>query len=168
MKNQLTLGRFATVVGTSPRWVQNAFQALGLRPVYDDAVAKDLGLARVLQSTFGLPLVAAYPFAREALAGWPDARTWRKEGGTGSVALEVDVERYLSGYASRLALARTWYAERKRGRPSSRRKRGIAGASEYGIDIGLLEASLDRTPGERLRQLDDDLAFVRSLHVEQP
>jgi len=31
------------------------------------------------------------------------------------------------------------------------------------VDLGLLRASLRRTPEERLRRLDDDLAFVRSM-----
>jgi hypothetical protein len=79
----------------------------------------------------------------------------------------VDLERYLSGYATRLALARNWYEERKRGRPRTSRKRGIAGAAEHGVDIGLLEASLERTPEERLRRLDEDVEFLRTLRVEQ-
>ena len=90
---------------------------------------------------------------------------WRKENPSGVVALEVDLERYLSGYSSRLALARNWYEERMRGRPPARRNRGIAAAAEHGVDIGLLKASLARSAEERLRQLDEDVAFLRALRV---
>jgi hypothetical protein len=166
MKLLMSLGRFATVVGASPRWVQNALQALELPRAYDEGSAKALGLARVLQESFGLPLVAAHPLAIEALESWPEVRVWRKEDPAAVVALEVDLERYLSGYASRLALARNWYAERRRGRPQTRRKRGIVGAAEHGVDIGLLKAALERSPEERLRQLDEDVEFLHTLRME--
>ncbi len=39
----------------------------------------------------------------------------------------------------------------------------IARAREYGIDITLLEAMLDRTVEERLRMLDENLQFVQAL-----
>lgn len=39
----------------------------------------------------------------------------------------------------------------------------IARAREYGIDITLLEAMLDRTVEERLRMLDGSVRFVRAL-----
>jgi hypothetical protein len=165
LHNTMSLGRFATAVGASPRWVQNAFQALGLEAVYDEGGAKTLGLARILQESFGLPLVVGHQLAGEALGAWPAVRVWRRESPAGAVALEVDLERYLSGYASRLALART-YEERKRGRPPARRKRGIAAAVEHGVDIGLLESSLLRTPEERLRQLDEDVTFLQTIRVE--
>jgi hypothetical protein len=34
------------------------------------------------------------------------------------------------------------------------------------VDIGLLTASLDRTAEERLRRLDEDVEFLRTLRVE--
>ncbi len=164
----MTLGQFAMVVGASPRWVQNALKVLGRERVYDEEGAKTLGLARQINDAFGVPLVRAYPFAREALAGWPGVRVWRLDGPTGVGALEVDVERYLAIFAGRLAVARNQYAERRRGRPPGRRKRGLAAAGEYGVDIGLLKESLKRTPAERLRRLDDDVAFLGSLRVAEP
>jgi hypothetical protein len=112
--------------------------------------------------------VAGYPLAREALAAWPASRVWRREDVAGVVALEVDLERYLSGYASRLALARNWYSERKRGRAPKRRRRGVAGAEEHGVDISLLKSSLARTPEERLRRLDADVEFLETLRLGEP
>lgn len=43
----------------------------------------------------------------------------------------------------------------------------IARAREYGIDITLLEAMLDRTVEERLRMLDANLRFIRALHASR-
>lgn len=162
----MTLGQFATVVGAEPRWVQNARQVLGLGRVYDEERAKRLGVARQLHEAFGIPLVKAYPLAREALASWPDAKVWRHEDAAGIGALEVNLERYLSTYAVRLSLARNRYAEKRRGRPPKRRrKRGVAGAREYGEDISLLREQLKRTPAERLRTLEEALDFVRRTRV---
>jgi hypothetical protein len=169
----MSLSRFAILAGATPRWVQNAFQALDRKAVYHENEAKVLGLARILQESFGLPLVVAHPLALEALGAWPTVRVWRRESPTGAVVMEVDLERYLSGYASRLALARS-HEERRRGRPPSGRKRGIGAALEhaveyaveYGVDVGLLESSLRRTPEERLRRLDEDVAFLETMRVE--
>jgi hypothetical protein len=165
----MSLGRFATVVGASPRWVQNALQALGLPRVYNEEAAKTLGLVRLLHETFSIPLVEAHPLATEALAAWPTGSLWRKRDATGAVALEMDLGRYLSSYASRLALARNWYAERKRGRrPTRRRTAPLAAAVAHGVDIGLLKLALDATPEDRLRRLDEDVAFLQSLRREEP
>ena len=169
MKSEaMTLGQFAMVVGASPRWVQNALQVLGLERTYDEKRAGVLGLARQITEAFGIPLVRVHPMARDALAAWPETTVWRLEGPIGVAALEVDLERYLSVYAGRLALARNRYVERHRGRPPGRRKRGVAGAREHGVDIGLLEESLKRTPAERLRRLDEDVEFVGRLRVAEP
>ena len=159
----ISLGRFATVVGAPPRWVQNAFRVLGLRPKYDEERAKVLGLARQLTETLRIPLVEAYPLAEQALASWPESTVWRWEDAVGIVRLEVDLERYLSTYAVRLSLSRTRYAEKRRGRPRKRRKHGIEAAREHGIDISLLQEQLKRSPAERLRTLDEALDFVQSM-----
>lgn len=164
----MSLGQFATAVAASPRWVQNAFHVLGLERVYDEERAKILGLARQLHVALRIPLGEAYPLAREALGAWPETTVWRRQDEAGMVTLEVNLERYLSSYAVRLALARNWYAERKRGRPPKRRKRGIAGAREYGIDISLLEESLKLTPAQRLRRNEEALEFLRALRVAEP
>jgi hypothetical protein len=164
----MTLGQFATVVGASSRWVQNALRALALGRAYTAERAKILGLTREIHGAFGVPLVQAHQVARHALAVWPDRTVWRGDDAARVVALEVNVERYLSAYAVRLSLARNRYAERRRGRPAQRRKRGIAAAREYGVDIGLLRESLKRTPAERLRRLDQDVEFLGTLQVAEP
>jgi hypothetical protein len=158
----MTLGQFSVAVGASPRWVQNARAALPLGGGYTVEKARRLALARALRRTCGMPLVEAYAAAGEALAGWPESRHWERTGSDG-VAVAVDLERFLGAFAARLSLARTLYGERERGRPRKVRRRGLALARDHGVDVGLLEASLARTPAERLRSLDRDVEFLRSL-----
>lgn len=163
----MTLGQFSTAVGAAPRWIQNALAVLGLPPRYTVAGARRLALARTLGETCDIPLGTAYPIARQALAQWPARRTWEHVGGDGVVRIVVDLERFLSSFAVRLSLAQVHYGERKRGRPARIRRRGLAAARAYGIDIGLLHASLERAPAERLRRLDDALAFFASARVAE-
>ncbi|MFI5312519.1 MAG: hypothetical protein ACHQQ3_14885, partial [Gemmatimonadales bacterium] len=72
----MTLGQFAAAVAAPSRWVQNAFAVLGLRGPYDDECAKRIGLARLLAEATGMPLLRAWPAARDALAAWPRTHDW--------------------------------------------------------------------------------------------
>jgi hypothetical protein len=164
----VTFGQFATAVGAPPKWVQNAFAVLGLPRRYTPDGAKVLSLAYELTQC-GIPLVRAYPLAKRALAAWPERPEYSEEGPQGSVRIVIDLERALSRFAANLSLARSHYAERQRGRPRKRRRgNAIARAREYGVDIGLLEENLKRTPEERLRRLSEDAEFLRSLKVSEP
>lgn len=158
----MTLGQFATAVGASRRWVQNAYARLGLRPPYTAAGARRLAFARAIQDAAGMTLARAWTLAAEAIAAWPAQRSWTVPG-DGVVAVTVDLERLLSDYAVRLSLARSWYAERRRGRPPARRLRGVEWAKWYGEDVTLFESTLKRTPAERLRVLEANLAFIKSM-----
>jgi hypothetical protein len=159
----LTLGQYAVAVGAPTRWVQNAHAVLGLVAEYTPEGARRLAFARLLKETVGMRLVGGYALAGPALASWPAHRTWTQAGPGGAAAVTVDLERFLSDCNVRLSLARSWYAERRRGRPPKRRRRGVAWAKWYGVDVTLLEESLKRTPAERLRALDANLDFLKSL-----
>jgi len=84
----------------------------------------------------------------------------------GGLAVSVDWARFCTTVVTGLSKARTQYQERRRGRPLKVQQHGLDAAMAHGIDIGLLRASLRRTPAERLRALDADLTFVQSLRVE--
>jgi hypothetical protein len=161
----MTLGQFSTAVGASKRWVQNAFQALGLPAAYTEPLARRLAFAKAVKEACRMPLRRAFPLAEEALARWPGHTTWELREADGAVRVVIDLERFLSDYAVRLSLSRTWYAEKRRGRPRKRRLRGIALARWYGVDISLLRESLKRTPEERLRTLDRAVEELRSMRV---
>ena len=160
-----TLGQFATAVGAPRRWVQNAFQALDLPAVYTEPLARRLAFAKAVKEACGMPLRRAFPLAEEALARWPAHKTWELVEPDGAVRVEIDLERFLSDYAVRLSLSRTYYAEKRRGRPRKRKLRGIALAKWYGVDVSLLVESLKRTPEERLRQLDEAVEAFKSMRI---
>jgi hypothetical protein len=161
----MTLGQFATAVGAPRRWIQNAFQALGLPAQYSEPLARRLAFAKAVKEACGMPLRRAFPLAEEALARWPDHKTWELREADGAVRVVLDLERFLSDYAVRLSLSRTFYAEKRRGRPRKRKLRGIALAKWYGVDVSLLVESLKRTPEERLRQLDEAREFFATARI---
>jgi len=161
----MTLGQFATAVGAPARWVQNAFQALGLPAVYTEPLARRLAFAKAVKEACGMPLRRAFPLAEEALARWPAHKTWDFQEVDGTVCVVLDLERFLSDYAVRLSLSRTFYAEKRRGRPRKRRLRGIALAKWYGVDVSLLVETLKQTPEERLRRLDEAAEFFKTMKV---
>ena len=161
----MTLGQFATAVGAPRRWVQNAFQALRLPAEYSEPLARRLAFARAVKEACGMPLRRAFPLAEAALARWPAHKTWELKDPDGAVRVVLDLERFLSDYAVRLSLSRTFYGEKRRGRPRKRGLRGIALAQWYGVDVTLLVESLKRTPEERLRQMDDLREFFAHARI---
>lgn len=158
-----SLKQMAAAVGASTRWVLNAFRVLGVEGGYTVENAKRLSFARALKEACGLPLTRGWPLADDALGRWPEERTWTLAGPDGAVLVTVDLERFLSDFHVRLSLARCWVAEKARGRPPKRRKRGVAWAREYGEDISLLIESLKRTPEQRLRAVDDAQEVLQRL-----
>jgi hypothetical protein len=161
----MTLGQFATAVGAPKRWVQNAFQALGLPAEYTEELAQRLMFARVVKEACGMPLRRAFPYAEEAIGRWPEHRTWELTDNGGAVVVKIDLERFLSEWVVRLSLSRCWYAEKRRGRPWKTKLRGVALAKWYGEDVTLLQEHLKRTPGRRLEMLQGALDFVRRARV---
>ncbi len=162
----LTLGQFAYALGAPTKWVQNTWAVLGLDPIYGEAELWRLALVRLLDRAMEVPLKQAYAMALEATphAGLGRVMELRLVE-EGALDVSVDWARFSSTVLAGLSRARTQYQERPRGRPRKEQLHGIAAARAYGIDIGLLRASLRRSPAERLRALDEDLAFVQRLRV---
>jgi hypothetical protein len=154
----MTLAQFAIAVGAGTKWVQNAAAALGRPFAYTEDEARRLGLARAIQGVAGMPLKRAWELAGEALAS--PSKVVMVESADGSVQMTVDLVRYRSSFAARLAAARR-EQPRRRGRPARRAKDSIAAAREYGIDISLLQSNLLRTPEERLRIAGANVEFAR-------
>ena len=162
----MTLGKFAYALGAPTKWVQNTWAILGLDPIYGEAELWRLALVRLLERAMEVPLKQAYAMALETipLAGLGRVMELRLVE-EGALEVSVDWARFSSGVMAGLSRARTQYQERPRGRPRKEQLYGIAAARAHGIDIGLLRASLRRSPAERLRALDQDLAFVQRLRV---
>jgi len=165
----MTLGQFATAVGATPRWVQNARAVLKLHGRYSDDTARTLGLARELADATGMPLMRAFPLATSALAAWPAERQWTYANVDASVRMTIDLQRYLSAFSTRLSLARSAYQERRRGPRPARSRNPVAAATEYGWDVTLFDESFKLTPVQRLRRLDEMSEFFRRAHrVSEP
>lgn len=107
-----------------------------------------------------MPLASASRVAGDALAAWPERRVWTHRGPEGAVVVTVELDRFLADFAARLSLARNFYGERRRGRP--RRRRGLALAKWYGVDVSLLRSSLKLTPAQRLQRLEEAARFFRN------
>ena len=159
----MTLGRFATAVGASPRWVLNALARLRLpRRGYDETLARRLALCRFISEAAQTPLPQALRLADRALREAAPSSTWRVEG-PGGVSLVVDLPRFFTTYGANLALALNNYGEKPRGRRPSRRGSAIERARAYGVEVTLLDSALRRTPEERIRRVAEDMAFLSEI-----
>ncbi len=161
----MTLGQLAVAIPAPPKWVLNANAVLQLAPAYSVQRARVLALTRLLEQAIGLPLKRAYRLAQQTLRKPGESASWRHESADGVAALVIDRERFLSDFTVNLSRAHAGYSERRRGRPPRRRRRGVAAARHHGVDISLLRESLKHSAADRLRRLDDDASFARSLKV---
>lgn len=161
----MTATQFARAIRADPKWVQNAARILGKRFVYAPEEARWLGLVRVLQQQFGIPLHTASGMATRALAAPPAERAaCVGESEDGSIRIVIDVARYHSSFAASLSAALTLCTPRRRGRRMGHPQSDPMGAARrYGVDIGLTQASLALTASERLARLDDDATFLAAL-----
>jgi len=162
----MTLGQLAMAIPAPPKWVLNANALLQLAPTYSVQRARLLALTRLLEQAIGLPLKRAHQLAKETLRQPSDPTSWRHESPDGAAALVIDRERFLSDFTVNLSRARAGYAERRRGRPPRRKRRGVAAARHHGVDITLLRESLKQSPEARLKRLDEDAAFLQALKVK--
>lgn len=159
----MNLTRFSLAVGAPAKWVLNTHALLRFQRDYSEAQARLLALTRVLEIEGGLSLGTAYRRALLLHGQDPAATDWEVR--QGEVKLVVDRNRFLTRYALGLARARSADVERRRGRPKARKGSALARAEAYGVDLSLLQASLRKSPAERLLRLDEDLDFFRSLKV---
>jgi hypothetical protein len=83
--------------------------------------------------------------------------------GQGIITLSVDVQRLLAAIATRRAQLANLSATRRAGRKAARPSDALAAARDYGVDVTLLEANLQRNVLERIRQLDAMMAFSQNV-----
>lgn len=158
----MTLAQFAVAVGADPKWIQNAIVTLGLPLAYGEVEARRLGLARVINATAGMPLKRAYHLAGQALESAAASKLLIAESSDGSAQVTVDVPRFLSTFAARLAAARR-HLPQSAGRPRVQAIDPIEAARDYGIDISLLQSNLARTPEQRLRIAGRNSEFLSRI-----
>ena len=161
----MTLSAFARLLGTSPKWVLNTLRALGLKPRYTLELAQRLTIARAVHEGAGMALPAAYALARQALETWSGAAecVTLSLSTSDDVSLTLDMYRLLSSLHVRLADLRETYAPMVRGRPRTKPSNPLDTATAWGLDLSLLRDNLQKTPLERIRQLDAMRAFAANV-----
>src|SRR5206468_12327849 len=85
----------------------------------------------------------------------------------GPARIDIDMPRYESIFLANLSRAMNHETPRRRGRTRERATDAIAQARDYGIDIGLLQTALERTPAERLALLDRNVEFLRAVRRDK-
>lgn len=161
----MTAHQFAVATGGDIKWILNSAALLRRRIRHTPGDARWWGLLRVLAESLGLPLRAAAEAATSSLRdGLGGSESTPVTDVSGSVSLRVDLNRYESLFLANLSRALILETPRQRGRPPRREKGGaIASAARYGIDIGLLQAGLARTPAERLEMLEANAGLVQAM-----
>ncbi|MBA3646827.1 MAG: hypothetical protein H0W63_11720, partial [Gemmatimonadaceae bacterium] len=134
--------QFVVAAGADRKWLLNS-SALLKRPLrLTPHHARWWGLVRILDKRFGLQLKQAASIANRTLAQRGDDGVFRAEDDPSATAtLVIDKMRYDSIATANLSRAIVRETPRRRGRRSSN-QHPLAAARRYGIDIGLIEASL--------------------------
>jgi len=162
----MTAHQFAIAARADVKWILNSSALLGRRVRHTPADSKWWGLVRLLTESLGLPLQAAAEAATRSLGTRNEAgRIMVLADPSQSASLQIDLPRYESIFLGNLSRALVQETPRRRGRPS--RVRSGAGALDsarrYGVDLGLVETALERTPAERLEMLEANAGFIRGM-----
>jgi hypothetical protein len=157
----MTLQQLAVAAGGDVKWLLNSAALLRRAIRHTPAEARWWGLLRVLSESLGLSLKAA---AEAATSSLRDGKTTPITDASGSASLRVDLNRYQSTFLANLSRALVLETPKRRGRPPRREKGGpVAAAERYGVDIGLVQAALARTPAERLELLESNAGMIRAM-----
>lgn len=166
----MTAHQFAVAARADPKWILNSSALLGRRVRHTPADSRWWGLVRLLTEWLALPLQAAAEAATRSLGAKNDAaRITAMTDRSQSASLVIDLPRYESIFLGNLSCALVRETPRRRGRPS--RIRGgsgaIGAARRYGVDLGLVQAALARTPAERLAMLEANAGFIRGMRKRE-
>lgn len=162
----MTARQFAVAAATDIKWIMNS-AALLRRPLRHNASeAKWWGFVWLLTEAIGLPLRTAAAAATAALRITPSSipvTIGADPSHTASIV--VDLARYESIFLGNLSRARTHETPKRKGRPPRRAigREALSSAHLYGVDLGLIQSALARTPAERLAMLEANSLFLREM-----
>lgn len=161
----MTARQLAIAAGADTKWVLNSAALLRRRVRHTLADARWWGLLRMLTESLGLPLRAAADAATRSLRSGASANEIAVSADpSGSASILVDLRRYQSVFLGNLSRALVHETPKRRGRPSRSRGPGaIDSALRHGVDLGLVQAALQRTPAERLKMLEANARFIREM-----
>jgi len=158
----MTARQTAVAADADLKWLTNSASLLRRRLRYDAESARWWGLVRVLVRELGLTLKAAASAATTVLGTGRKGSAKASSDDAGPARIEVDLPRYESIFLANLSRAINHETPRRRGRVRERAGDAIAQARAYGIDVGLLQTALERTPAERLALLERNAEFLRA------
>ena len=159
----MTARQTAVAAAADLKWLTNSAAILRRRLRYDAEAARWWGMVRLLVDELGLPLKAAAGVATAILTARGPRRRRPTDAEAALAWIEVDVPLFESIFLANLSRALNHETPRRRGRSRAMGGNAIAAARRYGVDIGLLEASLTRTPEERLALLQQNTEFLRAV-----
>ncbi|HEY3112645.1 MAG TPA: hypothetical protein VGJ62_03055 [Gemmatimonadaceae bacterium] len=166
----MTAHQFAIAARADRKWILNSSALLGRRVRLSPAESRWWGLVRLLTESLGLPLQAAAEAATKSLETvLPAGRTAVMADPSDSATLMIDLPRYESVFLGNLSRALIQETPRRRGRRTSLRggARAIDSARRYGVDLGLVQTALERTPAERLEMLEANAEFIRGMRKRE-
>ena len=166
----MTAHQFAIAARADVKWILNSSALLGRRVRRTPADSRWWGLVRLLTEWLQLPLQAAAEAASRSLGARNDVlRITVMADRSQTASLVIDLPRYESIFLGNLSRALVQETPRRRGRPSRIRSGAgaIGGSRDYGLDLGLIQAALARTPAERLAMLEANAGFIRGMRKRE-
>jgi hypothetical protein len=162
----MTARQFAVASAADIKWIMNSAVLLRRRLRYNDSEARWWGVVRLLTETMGLPLKTAAAAATESLRVEQSSKPVTiGSDPSHSASIVVDLARYGSIFLGNLSRARVHETPRRKGRPPRlvSGRQALSSAHRYGIDLGLIQSALARTPAERLAMLEANSLFLREM-----
>lgn len=162
----MTARQFAVASAADIKWIMNS-AALLRRPLrYNDNEAKWWGFVRLLTEAIGLPLKTAAAAATASLrVAQSSMPVTIGADPSHSASIVVDLARYESIFLGNLSRALVHETPKRKGRPPrlAASRQALSSARRYGVDLGLIESALARTPTERLAMLEANSLFLREM-----
>jgi hypothetical protein len=162
----MTGRQFAVAAAADIKWITNS-AALLRRPLrYNANEAKWWGFVWLLMEAIGLPLKTAAAAASAALLITRSSTPVTISADPShSASIVVDLTRYESIFLGNLSRARVHETPKRKGRPPRLAvgRQVLSSAHHYGVDLGLIQSALARTPSERLAMLEANALFLRAM-----
>lgn len=163
----MTLNQMAVAASAELKWLHNAAGILGRKLRVTEADARWWGMLKNLTDSLDIPLQKAAGLATKLLARTSGGRMQSlQQDGSHIAAITIDMDRFHSVFLGNLSCSLNLHTPKRRGRRSLRGN-PLESARAYGIDVSLLESGLRRSPDERLRMLDENLAFINALRISK-
>lgn len=166
----MTVRQFAVASAADIKWITNSAALLRRRLRYNASEARWWGFVRLLTEAIGLPLKTAAAAATASLrVAQSSMPVTIGSDPSHSASIVVDLARYESIFLGNLSRALVHETPKRKGRPPRLAvgRQALSSAHQYGVDLGLIQSALARTPAERLAMLEANSLFLREMRRKQ-